>query len=125
MQSKILASDILSSDVFTVYDDANLNFAEVLAEAKYVRHIPILNRRDKVVGMISTRDILAYLTGAGANRFIAVKELISGPPILGTLQQTVSEIAELMRSKNISAIPIVDNDKIVGMISERDFLKLH
>jgi CBS domain-containing protein len=124
MESKKLARDIMSSGIFTVYDDANLNFTEVLAEAKYIRHIPVLNRREEVVGVVSTRDILAYLTGAGPSRFIAINKLISGPPVIGSPQQTITEIAELMRSKNISAVPIVDNGKIVGMVSERDFLKL-
>ncbi len=125
MESKKLARDIMGTGIFTVYEDANLNFTEVLAEAKYVRHIPVLNHRDEVIGVISTRGILAHLTGAASSRFIAVKELISGPPVIGSPQQAISEIAELMRSKNISAVPIVDKGKIVGMVSERDFLKLH
>jgi acetoin utilization protein AcuB len=125
MEKNVLARDIMSSNVITVYDDATINFTEVLAEAKYVRHIPVLNRNEEVIGVISTRSILAHLTGAANNRFIAVKELISDEPIIGSPQQSIAEIAELMRSHNVSAVPIVEKGKVVGMVSERDFLKLH
>ena len=124
MNKNACARDIMTPNVYTVYDDANINFTEILAEAKSIRHIPILDKSEQVIGVVSTRAILAYLTSGARNKFIAVKELLSGPPVTAQPDQSVIELAKLMHSHHVGALPIVEGGKLVGMVSERDFLKL-
>lgn len=124
MPSKSSAADIMSTEVVSVRDDQDLNSTEVLAESQHIRHLPVTDAAGALVGMLSVRDILHHLTRAGVSRFIPVKELMTEHPVSVSRDTPVAEIAELMREHDISAVPVVEGKRVVGMVSERDFLKL-
>ena len=113
----------MSTEVLTVPPDKNLNFAEVLAEAGHVRHLPVVEN-GRVVAMLSTRDILSHFSKAGASHFVAVKELMN--PSVQTIEpdKTLEELALVMHECNISGVPVVSDGELVGIVTERDFLKV-
>ena len=119
-----LVKDIMSNDVISVAPDKDLNFVEVLAEARHVRHIAVVKDAE-VIAVVSVRDILAHLSKANASHFIPASEIMSERVITISPDATVEDLAKLMREYDISAVPVIDEDKkLIGMVSERDFLKL-
>lgn len=53
----VTAGDIMSSDPVWCYDDAELNEAARLMEERRVRRVPVINRENRLVGMLSVGDI--------------------------------------------------------------------
>lgn len=53
-----------------------------------------------------------------------VKDVMNTDPITCQAEDTVSEAARLMREKKISGMPVMDGDRLVGVISETDILRL-
>lgn len=115
--------DIMSTNISSVLPDATLNFAEVLAEARHVRHLPVVDG-EKVVAMVSLRDILGHLSKAGVSHFVPVKEIMSQPVKCIDADESVEALAACLHELDISAVPVLDNGKLVGIVTERDFLKL-
>lgn len=115
---------IMSREVFSVTADRDLNFVEVVAEGKHIRHIPVVDENKHPVGLVSIRDILRHLSRGGADRFVPVGEVMSREVVSATPETPLSVIAEQMRDKNVSAVLVVERQQLVGVVTERDFLKL-
>lgn len=118
------ACDVMSTDIFTVNKGKDLNFVEVMAELRHVRHVPVLEENGKPIGMLSIRDMLHHLSKAGASHFIPVGELMT--PLVGTVspQTPLKECAERMIKHSIGAVVVVENDTLVGIVTERDFVRI-
>jgi CBS domain-containing protein len=81
----------------------------------------VVTAHGKSFGMITERDIVCAVTGLKMPlgnlilSFLASRPLICAKPC-----QTVEEAADIMRKYNIRRLPIVDEDKIVGIVTARD-----
>ncbi|MCB0330340.1 MAG: CBS domain-containing protein [Bdellovibrionales bacterium] len=114
----------MSTDVFSVDQDRGFNQVELIADLKHVRHVPVVDEDEGVIGMVSVRDLLAHLSNAAASQFVPIKEVMSRNVVTLSPETSVADVAKCMIDKSIGAIPIVENEKLVGIISERDFVKL-
>jgi CBS domain-containing protein len=119
------AKDIMSTDLMILSFDKDINFAEVILEAKHVRHIPVVDNSDALIGMLSVRDIANHFSKADSSRFIQIKNIMSKEVVTASPKTKLSDLAKLMIEKNVGAVPILEGTKIVGMVSERDFLKIY
>ncbi len=100
-----------------------------------VRHAPVINDRNNVIGMVSARDIINYLGGGEKNKIIKEKfgnnlwkalnegtaELImSEKPIVAKITDGLAKFVSLFLEHNVGAIPIVNTyNKLIGIVSER------
>jgi CBS domain-containing protein len=137
--------EIMTEQVISLEPDDNLAMAiEVLQHGKF-RHLPILDEHQKLVGLLSDRDILSNLPYAGkkppsaqkifrehlfANNSsetdfliplenIMVRKLLHISP-----QSTISEAADIINSKKISCLLVVDeNEKLCGIITVTDIMQ--
>ena len=120
----MLAKDIMTTDVYSVEETRGFNQVELIADLKHVRHVPVVDEEQGVIGMVSVRDLLAHLSNAAASQFVPIKEVMSRNVTTLPSDTPVSEVAKCMVQKSISCVPIVDDGKLVGIISERDFVKV-
>ncbi|MCB9030141.1 MAG: CBS domain-containing protein [Deltaproteobacteria bacterium] len=115
--------DIMTSNVFSVKSYTDLNFAELATEVWHIRHIPVVDEEEQVIGLLSTRDIAEYLAKPNANHFLPVNEIMSKEVSTTTPETDLKQIAAEMYDNKIGAMPVVDDGKLIGIISERDFIK--
>lgn len=57
------AQDLMSSPVITIRDDADLSEAAQIFVEHRIRHLPVVDREDRLVGMLSRSDLLKHATG--------------------------------------------------------------
>ena len=112
--------DIMTSDVesCTLLD----NVYEVALKMKElnVGAIPILDQ-EKLVGMITDRDIVVKGVAEKHPGSTKVEEIMSNQLITVTPDSTSKEAAKLMAEHQIRRLPVVEGDKLVGIVSLGDF----
>jgi acetoin utilization protein AcuB len=118
-----IASDIMTAKVVTIRQTATVREALKLLAELDVRHLPVVDERDELVGMLSERDLLRLRRSSEVlNR--AVSEVMSADVLVVTPTTHVDEIIDLMTEHKIGALPVVDNDsQIAGIVSYVDVLR--
>ena len=125
--------DIMTPEATTLGRNDSLQLARDIITLGRVRHFPVLDD-GKVVGVVSQRDLYRASLGSvmkygeKAQRAflegIAVKEVMSDPPITIAPHASVQEAARLMMEKKIGCLPVLEGSKLVGIVTESDMLKL-
>lgn len=112
-------TDIMTSEVDTCTPQSSLQ--EVAAKMKEINvgSIPVVDN-DKLVGIITDRDIVVRGIAENVSLDSAVSEILSESIVTGTKDMSVEDAAELMADHQIRRLPIVENDKVVGMVSLGD-----
>ena len=124
--------DIMGKNVVRISVSERLSTVEDIMTLGHVRHMPVV-RGGKLVGVVSERDLLrASLSvlsehrGAERRAFLHVVEIarvMSAPPIVIGPDATVDEAALVMAEKKIGCLPVVENDHLLGMVTETDVLR--
>ena len=122
----------MATDLVTLHVDEELSLASDIMNLARIRHLPILEG-DRLVGIISQRDLfrasLASVMGydyaetrdhlkSVAIREAMVKEVITVEP-----DSEIQEAGRIMLEKRIGCLPVVQNDRLVGMLTETDILR--
>ena len=119
--------NLMSEDLITIDKDQNLSDALKLLRKHNVSRLPVTNHKE-LVGIISERDIANKLGSSKyesmpASRLhvssVMVKDVFTVPK---TMQ--LDEVAKIMLEKGIGSLPIVDDDKMIGIVSKADFVTL-
>jgi CBS domain-containing protein len=133
MIEQAMVSSIMSKDLVTVSYKDDLEKAEHLFKTHKIRHIPVV-KGDELKGMLSYTDLLriSFADAIGDDEMsidsvvynmftieqVMVKKVVSMPPTA-----TIKEVAELLTQRDFHSIPIVDNKKLVGIVTTTDLLK--
>jgi acetoin utilization protein AcuB len=122
----ILASDLMSSPVFTVPDDTTIDGAWEVLTAHRFRHLMVASSAGKLVGIVSDRDILKRARGRASHEL--GKELIRSFMVTEVLTATpdteIREIARVLFEERIGCMPISSEDGfVVGVITRSDLLR--
>ncbi|MEO9870631.1 CBS domain-containing protein [Ekhidna sp.] len=115
------AAQIMSRDLFTVREDDPVKLASNMMIWKNVRHIPVEDKNGKLRGLITSNQIQK---GLGNTAEIIVKEIMLNDPISISPETDITEVTKLMTEQNLSGLPVTDNGYLVGIITERDFMRL-
>ena len=119
--------NLMSEDLITVDKDQNLSDALKLLRKHNVSRLPVTNKKE-LVGIISERDIANKLGSSKAenmpaSRFhissVMVKDVITVPE---TMQ--LGDVAKIMLDNGIGSVPVMDDGKMVGIVSKADFVTL-
>lgn len=124
--------DIMSDQIVTISSDDTLSTVEDIMTLGGVRHMPVV-RSGQLVGVVSERDLLraslSNLTAFGTEQrraflhAVEIKRVMSAPPVVIHSDATVNEAARLMAERKIGCLPVVDREKLVGMLTETDVLR--
>lgn len=77
-----------------------------------------------VAGIVTERDYLRRVTLEGrTDRETCVREIMSSPLVVATPETTIDECMALMTDRRIRHVPVVEDDRVVGLISIGDLVK--
>jgi CBS domain-containing protein len=83
----------------------------------------LVTERGEVAGIVTERDYLRRVTLEGRTEEAPVREIMSSPLVVATLETTVDECMAMMTDRRIRHIPVVDGEKVVGLVSIGDLVK--
>jgi CBS domain-containing protein len=132
--SGVKVAQLMSEKVVTALPKTTIFEAEKTMVTQGFRRLPIISD-GKVMGIITAMDILrffglgkvfAYLQSGNIIQVLNTPTLEIATKEVSTIEPNadVGQAAKIMRDKNIGAIPVVENGKLVGIITERDFFKI-
>jgi CBS domain-containing membrane protein len=133
MIRKAPISMIMTSPVVTLKKQDSLEKAEKLFKKHHIRHIPVVTE-DVVVGMLSYTDLLrlsfADVTDnvdedadALVYNMFTIKQVMKKNIITVSSSNSIKEVAEILATKEFHALPVVDNNKLVGIVTTTDLIK--
>ena len=132
---ELKVSDVMTADPTTLKRNDKLTLADDIMRLGRVRHLPVLDDDgERLVGLVSQRDLfrdaLAQALGYGrhAQRKIldslSVKEVMTSEVLTIRPDASVVEAARLMTERKIGCLPVVENGRLVGILTEGDFVAL-
>ena len=83
----------------------------------------LVTERGDVTGIVTERDYLRRVTLEGRTEESPVREIMSTPLIVASIDTTIDECMALMTDRRIRHVPVMDDDKVVGMVSIGDLVK--
>lgn len=105
-----------------------LDVKRIYEKKEFHHHIPVVEN-DKLVGMVSLLDFMYHISGAGLSddyavyKKLKVRDIMTPNPFYLTTDANIEEVATVLTEGNYHAVPILENDKIVGIVSTADIIK--
>jgi CBS domain-containing membrane protein len=132
---QINVRDVMTAEVTTLKRNEKLTLADDLMHLGRIRHLPVLDDDgEQLVGIVSQRDLfrsaLAKALGYGqsAQRKLldtfSVKEVMTTDVITTTPGTPLIEAARVLMQHKIGCLPVVENGRLVGILTEGDFVAM-
>ncbi len=124
-------ADRMTRDVVTLEEGQSLRDAIGLQQRHKIRHIPVVSG-GRVVGMVTDRDLKratpSLLSGIDQEEFdelldsTRVDQVMTRKPMTVTSETPLKEVAEIMIAHKFGALPVVEGNQLLGIISDIDLL---
>lgn len=123
----LLVKDLMKSDFFTIFDNENINTAAKIMAENNIGVIPVINKTNNhLVGIITDRDIVKNCIATDKSpQKTKVSECMTNNPIKIVADATTQDAVKLMSSFGTRRLPVVENEKLIGIISISDIAKFH
>ena len=126
--------DIMTSEVFVLHAAQTLELVRSLMRIKHVRHVPIVEPDNTFVGLMTHRDLLAQTISHLADvdeeeqeyldRNIHIMNIMKTDVTTADPEMDICGAITLLLEHKYGCLPIVSEGKLVGIVTEADFLKL-
>lgn len=121
---KLRVEEMMTPGVIALHEDDTVAIADEQMRLADIRHIPVVDGQNHVVGIVSNRDIYKVLgTPDAAKKRIA--EIMSRDVLTVAPEAPAFRAAEIMLDNKIGALPVVSEDEVlIGIVTETDFLSV-
>jgi len=118
--------DFMSTAVITLKEGDELSAAQLEMQLADIRHLPVVDKKGHVVGVVSDRDILRNFAKLHEhNKPAPVAQIMARRVRTVTPGTPAAEAASLMLEHKISCLPVVgEGEQLVGIITETDFVRI-
>jgi CBS domain-containing protein len=124
-QGYLKVGQFMTTDLFTVQPGDVVDLAASLMDWRHIRHVPVENAEGVLVGLVSHRALLR-LVGQGIGRersnAISVEDIMKRDPVSVAPDTPTLQAIEEMRRHRVGCLPVVENGRLVGIITERDLI---
>ncbi len=116
----------MTTEVFAVQPEDPIDLAASIMDWEKVRHIPVEDERNRLVGLVSYRTIFSFFIrqGSAKRKVEPVRRIMKPDPITVTPETLTVDAIALMRREKIGCLPVVQDDRLVGIVTYRDFIEI-
>lgn len=117
----------MQTDLFTVHADDSVDLVANLIDWERIRYVLVEDSEHRLVGLVSSRSVLRlYVQGklGKDSASLAVADIMKKDPVTVTPETTTLDAIGLMRRHRIGCLPVVHDDRLVGIVTESHFLDI-
>jgi CBS domain-containing protein len=145
LPSHLLVRDVMTANVLTVAPETSLGDVARLMVERVVRAVPVVDDSGTLLGMVTHKELLRYLIpdylqrtksgefraptksqlqrGSADPQQIPVREAMARSVLCLAEDQTLSDVANLMSTKDVDRFPVVREGKVVGFLTRADLIR--
>ena len=115
----------MSRDLFTVGPDDVVDLVAAIMDWKNIHYVPVEDAHHRLLGLVTHRQLLRLLGqghGAAGPRPLPVHEVMKRDVVTATPEMSALAAMALMRQRRVGCLPVVQEDRLVGLVTENDFL---
>ena len=130
----MLVGERMTRNPVTITEDTSIDDALHLMRERKVRRFPIMDTAGHLVGIVSDKDLLHAAPSPASTLSVyemhyllaklTVKKVMSSPVITISPDVPLEDAARIMADNKIGGLPVLDGDKLVGIITETDIFKI-
>jgi len=133
MKENIIVSEVMQTKLITLHPKDTLERVKEIFESHKIHHIPIVVM-NKIVGVVSLGDFLFFnkINSSNYDKFLSnnsvftntVEEIMTLNPICAHTDHTLNESIKLMLKNRINCLPVLKNERLVGILTTYDLMNL-
>ncbi len=123
----ILVEEFMTTNLLTTHPDDLVEFAVDMIDWGKSIYIPVEDEEGKLAGLITYRNVLRYLRKKIENKnykAFLIKDIMIKNPHTIKPEQKFTEAAEMLEKYDIGCLPVISNNKLVGLLTEKEFYEL-
>ena len=130
MKSAPISSIMTKNVVCVIPEQKIIDVKHIYEKKKFHHHIPVIED-GKLIGMVSLIDFMYEIKGAGLDdnnaiyNELTVKDIMTPNPFALSPETSINAVAEEFAKGRYHAIPIVENKKVVGIVSTADLIRFY
>ncbi len=132
MKKREAVSKIMTHNLVKLNVNDSLSKAEALFKKNKIKHLPVV-KGDNIVGMLSYSDLLrisfADATDESGNYIestvydmFTLEQVMTHKVVCVNTDQSIRDVAEILAKKHFHALPVIEHDKIVGIVTSTDII---
>lgn len=114
----------MTTDLLTVHPEDLVDLAASLMDWEQIRHVPVEDDKGHLVGLVSHRALLRLVARGGTEggERVPIRDIMRADPLTVTPKTSTLEVIRIMREQKLSCLPVVDDGRLVGIVTERDLI---
>jgi acetoin utilization protein AcuB len=128
-------SKVMTRNVVTIGEDADISQAQKKMSKHLIRHLPVVDENDRLIGIVTDRDIRSVLPSSQFAKekcleeynYVSkssIKDIMTRNPVTISPIDTIQDALILLHKKHFGALPVVvEQQKLIGIISVSDLLR--
>jgi acetoin utilization protein AcuB len=127
--------ELMSNNPITIRGEETCHEAALRMSRHKIRHLPVVDRRGLLEGIVTDRDLRHHLLSSAMARELGrqpaarllekgcVVDVMSSPAFVTTADEELDKAALRMREHHVGALPVVDGRRLIGILTETDLLR--
>ncbi len=117
---------LMTTDLFTVNENDVIDLVANVMDWKHIRHVPVEDNAHRLVGLVTHRGLMRVLAQNYGTPMqpIPVRQVMQRSVVTVGPHTPTLEAIELMKEHRISCLPVEENGRLVGIMTERDLIKI-
>jgi len=115
---------IMTTELFVVRENDLVELVLKIMDWKNIHHMPVVNKSNKIVGLISRSNFDLMDIEKAKNDLLIANDIMIKKVITLDSENSIQEARDIMKSKKIGCLPIVENDELIGMLTTNDLNKI-
>ncbi|MDH3208061.1 MAG: CBS domain-containing protein [Gemmatimonadota bacterium] len=117
----------MTTSLFTVHEEELVDMVAFLMDREQIHHVLVEDDSHSLVGLVSYRSVVRLMAeglNPSTDEVPAVKNIMERDPVSVAPDTPTLEAIDLMRQNNVTCLPVVVEGKLVGIVSESDFMSI-
>jgi CBS domain-containing protein len=115
-----IVSNIMSTNLITVTENDIAELVLKVMEWRHIRHLPVEDSQGKLKGIITKKRLVRYLNNPEKDGLATAADVMDANPVTIGPNDDIKYAMLLMIDKEVSCLPVVEKDELIGIITDKD-----